>query len=77
MACGICQNCGRELCRRRPATVAYCQCWKICPLCGKEMVPYTPDLTPNVYESGDLEVVMYCPECRHKSKRTPVEVELE
>lgn len=77
VACGTCSVCGQELCRERPATVAYCQCWKTCPLCGTRMVPYNPDLTPNVYESGELDVVMRCPKCRYKSKQMPVEVELE
>lgn len=77
VACGICGVCGKEHCRRRPATVAYCDCWKYCPLCGAKMEPFEPDLTPNVYESGEMDVVRKCPKCGHKSKQMPVEVELE
>ena len=57
--------------------MAYCDCWKYCPLCGKKMEDYSPDLTPNVYESGEIDVVKYCADCKHKSKQLPVEVELE
>jgi len=53
-----------------------------CPLDGKKMTPYTPDLTPSAYESDKgLDVVMWhnSPsdhEQPYYSKQKPVEVRL-
>jgi hypothetical protein len=39
---------------------------------------FTPDLSPQSYESGDMDVVMICREHMppYKSKQKPVEVRL-
>jgi len=82
MACGTCPVCGRIICRPRPADIAICDCWEHCPLDGKKMEPYTPDLTPSTYESEKgLEVIMvHISEQDHPqpyySKQKPVEVRL-
>lgn len=76
-ATGICPKCGRLLIRKRPADVAVCDCYGYCELCGAKMEPYTPDLTPTVYQSGEIDVMFQCPKCGHKSKQKPVEVTLE
>jgi predicted amidophosphoribosyltransferase len=85
MAEGVCSNCGRTLSRRRPADMAVCDCYMFCPLCGKEMQPYTPDLAPSIYGSiesdkvqGDtdkpMDILYYCLSCRYYSALKPVEV---
>ena len=78
MVCGKCSQCGKEICRPRPADLAVCDCWEYCPICGRKMDTYTPDLTPSSYESGDLDVVMVCMHHTppYKSKLKPVEVRL-
>lgn len=48
-AVGTCPVCGKILRRRRPADYALCDCFRYCPLCGKEMKPFSPDLTPSTY----------------------------
>jgi len=76
---GICPNCGKTLIRKRPADMAVCDCYLYCPLCGKEMVPYTPDLTPTNYElEKGLNVHYVCNNHAqpYYSKQKPVEVKL-
>jgi hypothetical protein len=77
-ACGACSRCGKKICRPRPADIAVCDCWEYCPLDGKKMEPYAPDLTPSTYEKGDIDVVMVCNQHTppYKSKQKPVEVRL-
>jgi len=59
-ALGVCPVCGKTLRRPRPADVAICDCYVYCPLDGKKMEPYTPDLTPSTYEPNKgLDVVMW------------------
>lgn len=52
-AVGTCPKCGRTLRRKRPADIAVCDCFKECPLCGAQMNPYTPDLTPSTYRAEE------------------------
>jgi len=76
---GICLSCGKTLIRKRPADMAVCDCYLCCPLCGKEMVPYAPDLTPTTYEPEEgLEVFYVCNDHTppYYSKQKPVEVRL-
>jgi len=73
---GKCGVCGKTLRRRRPADFAVCDCYMYCSLCGKKMTPYTPDLSPTTYESGEIDVLFQCPNCGYKSKQKPVEVRL-
>jgi hypothetical protein len=77
-ACGVCSNCGKTVCRLRPADLAVCDCWEYCPRCGKKMELFTPDLSPQSYETGDMNVVRVCREHvpPYKSKQKPVEVRL-
>ena len=80
--CGVCPRCGRKICRPRPADYAVCDCWEYCPLDGKKMTPYTPDLTMTTYDPNKgLNVVMiHVSEQDHKepfySKQKPIEVRL-
>jgi len=78
MVCGKCSQCGKTLCRPRPTDLAVCDCDEYCPICGRRMDAYTPDLSPSSYESGDMDVVRIC--THHtppfKSKLKPVEVRL-
>jgi hypothetical protein len=79
---GACSKCGKLLIRKRPADLAVCDCWEYCPLDGKKMEPYTPDLTPSTYESETgLDVIMWhnSPQDHpqpYYSKQKPVEVRL-
>jgi hypothetical protein len=77
-ACGTCSQCGKEICRPRPADIAVCDCWEYCPMCGRKMDAFTPDLTPTTYESGDMDVIKICTHHTppYKSKVMPVEVRL-
>jgi len=81
-ACGTCSQCGKTLSRPRPADIAVCDCWEYCPLDGKLMQSYTPDLTPSTYESDkgiDVIMVHDSPENHlqpYYSKQKPVEVKL-
>lgn len=77
-ACGVCSKCGKEICRPRPADFAVCDCWEYCPICGRLMEPYTPDLSPGSYEKDDIHVVRVCSyhSPPYKSKQLPVEVRL-
>jgi len=82
---GTCSRCGKTLRRRRPADYVVCDCYQYCPLCGKKMQPYTPDLTPSTYgpiESGEatgdtespVNILYYCSDCKYYSALRPVEV---
>jgi hypothetical protein len=79
---GTCPVCGKKIRRRRPADVAVCDCWEHCPIDGKKMQPYTPDLTLSRYDSEKgLDVIMWHNSPGdHKepyySKQRPVEVRL-
>lgn len=73
---GKCGACGKTLRRRRPADIAVCDCYEYCPICGSKMAPYTPELSPVTYESGELDVLFQCANCGYKSKQKPVEVRL-
>jgi len=78
-ATGTCPRCGKTLIRRRPASVAVCDCWMYCPLCGGRMEAYTPPSDLRQYEAGDLDTVMICRNHTppYKSKVKPVEVKLQ
>jgi len=82
-ACGVCPVCGKKICRPRPADVALCDCWEYCPIDGKRMQPYTPDLPLTTYDSEKgLDIIMvHVSEGDHKepyySKQRPMEVLLE
>ena len=76
---GTCPKCGKLLIRKRPADIAVCDCYEYCPLCGKKMTPYTPDLTLTTYEpEKGLEVFYACNNHTppYYSKQKPVEVKL-
>ena len=78
-ASGTCPKCGKLLIRKRPADLAVCDCYEYCPLCDEKMTPYTPDLTPTIYESDKgLEVFYVCNNHvpPYYSKQKPVEVKL-
>jgi len=88
---GVCPVCGRVWRRERPADSVLCDCYKYCPVCGKEMQPYTPDLNPRTYRNentadptgqasqheGTLQTKLYCPNCGYYSDGVPVEVKLK
>ena len=76
---GKCGKCGKTYYSNRKGDIIVCDCWKYCPLCGAEMQPYTPDLTPSFYGldgKRDLHVLMVC--MNHSppfySSQKPVEV---
>ena len=52
---GRCPRCGKSLKRPRPADIAYCDCWEMCPrdhgagVFGSKMDSYVPDLTSSTY----------------------------
>jgi hypothetical protein len=76
---GKCLQCGKVHYSNRKDGVAVCDCWRYCPLCGAEMVPYTPDLAPSVYGidgKRELAILMAC--VNHSSPffstQKPVEV---
>jgi len=76
-ACGKCSECGKIICRRRPADLAVCDCWIYCPFCGRKMEPYKPDTQAlQFYTKENIDVVMICRYHTppHKSKQKPVEV---
>jgi ssDNA-binding Zn-finger/Zn-ribbon topoisomerase 1 len=54
---GSCPKCGKLLVRKRPADLAVCDCYKYCPLCGAEMTPFNPDLTPSTYRGEESYAV--------------------
>ena len=50
MVRGVCPKCGRLITRMSPVPiVAVCPCYRICPICGAEMIPYKPNLSPRTY----------------------------
>lgn len=76
---GKCGRCGKSYTRKRPAFSIICDCYKICPLCGQEMTPHTPDLTLSTYQSEKgLNVLYVCNnhEPPYHSDQKPVEVKL-
>jgi predicted amidophosphoribosyltransferase len=77
-AVGTCSKCDKEISRLRPADYAVCDCHEYCPLCGRKMEPFTPDLSPGSYEKDDINVVRICAHHKppYKSKLRPVEVRL-
>jgi len=82
LAFGRCPKCGRVYVAHRPTQPIQCDCWRTCPICGREMKPYTPDLTPSTYGldgKGNLKILLWCD--RHTppyySSQKPVEVTLE
>jgi hypothetical protein len=46
---GKCPKCGRTHQLRSREDMVVCDCWRICPICGGEMTPYTPDTAPKTY----------------------------
>jgi hypothetical protein len=79
---GKCSQCGKRIYSDRKGDVAVCDCWKTCPMCGAEMLPYAPDLAMNTYgfdDRRDLDVLMAC--TLHSpmffSNQKPVEVVCE
>lgn len=90
---GVCGNCGSKIQRDSPVPmVVTCPCYKKCPLCGAEMTPYTPDLSPGTYRAEDdydplgvatkseatIETLFVCKnhEPPYYSSQMPVEVQL-
>jgi ssDNA-binding Zn-finger/Zn-ribbon topoisomerase 1 len=76
---GKCPVCGKRMIRKRPSDLAICDCYEYCPLCGAKMQPFTPDLTPRIYEpEKGLEVFYVCNNHMppYYSKQKPVEVHL-
>jgi hypothetical protein len=76
---GKCPVCGRINHSNRKGDIIVCDCWNLCPLCGANMTPYTPDLAPKTYGvdgKRELSVLMAC--SLHSppfySKQKPVEV---
>jgi len=54
---GTCGHCGKTIRRlsNMPLMVE-CDCYLYCPLCGAEMTPYAPNLTPKTYRAeGDYD----------------------
>lgn len=81
LAIGKCPVCGRAYIARRPAFPVLCDCYRICPICGTEMQPYQPDLTPQTYgidDKRDLNILYVCynHSPAHYSTKKPMEVEL-
>jgi len=91
LAEGTCPECGRVWRRERPADFVLCDCFSKCPMCGKEMQPYTPDFDPRTYRNEDVDdptgdaikheatvnTLYYCPDCEYYSDQRPVEVKLK
>ena len=87
---GKCPKCGRVWRRERPADLVVCDCYRCCPCCGGEMTAYTPDLSPRIYRSEDVDeptgaaakpeasvrTRLYCARCGCFSDGVPVEVRL-
>jgi len=73
---GKCSKCGKVYYRPRPAAPIICDCYKYCPICGKEMQPFTPDTTATTYTKGDLKVLFICNNHSppFKSTQQPIEV---
>jgi hypothetical protein len=83
---GKCSNCGREYHSKHIDDVV-CDCWKICPLCDREMESYIPDLETKSYGldgKRDLQILKVCYNLAGHSGHSPyfsilkpVEVELQ
>ncbi|HDD70465.1 hypothetical protein CW707_00395 [Candidatus Bathyarchaeota archaeon] len=76
---GKCPRCGKIHYSKRKGDRVVCDCWLYCPICGEEMTPYTPDLTPNTYGldgKRDMTILRVC--ARHSppffSTQKPVEI---
>jgi len=76
---GKCPRCGKIHYSKRKGDRVVCDCWLYCPICGEEMKPYTPDLTPNTYGldgKRDMTILRVC--ARHSppffSTQKPVEI---
>ncbi len=51
---GVCDACGGKIRRESPVPIiVLCECYRYCPICGSEMEPYTPDLSPRAYRNED------------------------
>jgi len=86
---GACPECGKEIVRLSPVPLTVvCDCFKKCPICGAEMAPYTPVLSPSTYgpiksdvAKGDtdhpVDIQYHCQACDYYSSLKPVEVALE
>ena len=77
---GKCGRCGREYYSSH-ADVVVCDCWRVCPICGAEMTPYTPDLAPSTYAKDGKRDLLVLRVCNNHSppffsEQKPVEVEL-
>jgi|YelNatPaOPRAMG01_1025707.scaffolds.fasta_scaffold03102_10 hypothetical protein len=79
---GKCPKCGRTHQLRSREDMVVCDCWRICPICGGEMTPYTPDTAPKTYALNglrELQVLMVC--TRHSppfyGMQKPVEVKAD
>jgi len=60
---GRCSHCGKTYYSDRKDDIVICDCWKTCPTCGAEMLPYAPNLAMNTYgfdDRRDLAVLMVC-----------------
>ncbi|MEM1540736.1 MAG: hypothetical protein QXJ07_05075 [Candidatus Bathyarchaeia archaeon] len=60
---GKCSKCGKVHYSDRKGDIAICDCWRYCPLCGAEMTPHTPELTPDTYGldgKRDFKILMVC-----------------
>ncbi|MEM2971510.1 MAG: hypothetical protein QW270_03710 [Candidatus Bathyarchaeia archaeon] len=60
---GKCSKCGKVHYSDRKGDIVVCDCWRYCPLCGAEMMPHTPELTPGTYGldgKRDLKILMIC-----------------
>ncbi|MEM3875133.1 MAG: hypothetical protein QXU45_08395 [Candidatus Bathyarchaeia archaeon] len=74
-----CPRCGVTHQLRSKQDTVICDCWRICPICGEEMTPYTPDTAPKTYGLDglrEMRVLMVC--TRHHPNfygtQKPVEV---
>ncbi|MEM3731717.1 MAG: hypothetical protein QW667_07305 [Candidatus Bathyarchaeia archaeon] len=76
---GKCPKCRKTHHSETAGEIIVCDCWRICPVCGAEMAPYTPEIPPKTYAvdgKRDLTILMVC--TRHSppffSSQKPVEV---
>ena len=74
-----CPKCGKIHHLKSRSDMVVCDCWRICPICGAEMTPYTPDTAPKTYALDglrELQVLVAC--TRHSPPfygwQKPVEV---
>ncbi|MGB9960276.1 MAG: hypothetical protein ACPLKQ_07145 [Candidatus Bathyarchaeales archaeon] len=76
---GKCLRCGKTHQTRSREETVVCDCWQICPLCGAEMKPYTPDTAPKTYALNSLREMQTLMVCTNHnppffSQQKPVEV---